>query len=296
MSAHANAAVVRRWFGEIVNGKTDPHTLLHELDQTISADFVDHDGPDPQHGYQALRKMLPLLLKGLPDAHFTIDQLVADDDLVAVRLRGEATHTAELAGIPPTGKRLVWTENEILRLRDGRIVESWGEGTLEDALAEIGFRFGQSRANGAAGAGPAEQPKAALTPAEMDAIVDEHFRAEAQVDIDAILATYADQIEFEMVGNPEGVLRDKAAIAVFYNMLFGEMTDLSMQRLRRWYGPSHLVDDSVISAKATGRPFGLDGKGRAFTFRLLHVFDFEDGRISRESSWLDMGAIVHQLA
>ena len=152
MSAQANAAVVRRWFGEIVNGKTDPHTLLHELDQTIAPDFVDHDGPDPQHGYQALRKMLPLLLKGLPDTHFTIDQLVADDDLVAVRLRGEATHTAELAGIPPTGKRLVWTENEILRLRDGRIVESWGEGTLEDALASICFRPGQSRAHGTAGA------------------------------------------------------------------------------------------------------------------------------------------------
>ena len=130
----------------------------------------------------------------------------------------------------------------------------------------------------------------------MDAVVDEHFGAEARVDIDAIMATYADQIEFDMVGNPEGVLRDKAAIAVFYNMLFGEMTDLSMQRLRRWYGPSHLVDDSVISAKASGRPFGLDGKGRAFTFRLLHVFDFEDGRISRESSWLDMGAIMQQLS
>jgi predicted ester cyclase len=69
-----------------------------------------------------------------------------------------------------------------------------------------------------------------------------------------------------------------------------------MQRLRRWYGPNHLVDDSVISAKATGRPFGLDGKGRPFTFRLLHVFDFEDGRISRESSWLDMGAIMQQLS
>ena len=178
-----------------------------------------------------------------------------------------------------------WTENEILRLRDGQIVESWGEGSLEDALASIGFPPGQSH-----------ETTPALTPAEMDAIVDEHFRAEAQVDIDAIMATYADHVEFDVAGNPQGVLRAKAAIAVFYNTLFGEMTDLRMQRLRRWYGPNHLVDDSLISAKASGRPFGLEGKGRPFTFRLLHVFDFLNGRISRESSWLDMGAIIHQLS
>jgi predicted ester cyclase len=148
MSAQANKAIVRRWFGEIVNGKTDPATLLRELDQTMAPEFVDHDGPDPQHGRDALRSMLPVLLKGLPDAHFNIEQLVAEDDLVAVRLRGEATHTAPLAGIPPTGRKLVWTENEIFRLHHGRIVESWGEGTLEEALASIGFRAG-ARAPGA---------------------------------------------------------------------------------------------------------------------------------------------------
>ena len=147
MSAEANKAIVRRWFGEIVNGTTDTATLLHELDATIAPEFVDHDGPDPHHGREALRSLLPLLLHGLPDAHFTIEQLLAEDDLVAVRVRGEATHTAELASIPPSGKTLVWTENELIRLRDGRFVESWGEGTVEDALAEVGFHFGPPTAS-----------------------------------------------------------------------------------------------------------------------------------------------------
>jgi predicted ester cyclase len=147
VSAQANKATVRRWFGEIVNGQTDRTMLLRELDETFAPEFLDHDGPDPSHGREALRKMLPLLLAALPDARLTIEQLVAEGDLVAVRLRGEATHTAELAGVPPTGQKLVWTENELLRLRDGRIVESWGEGTLEDALATIGFHFGQRNAS-----------------------------------------------------------------------------------------------------------------------------------------------------
>jgi predicted ester cyclase len=50
-------------------------------------------------------------------------------------------------GIAPTGKHISWTENEIFRFEGGRIVESWGEGGLDEALAEIGlgFRSGQGR-------------------------------------------------------------------------------------------------------------------------------------------------------
>jgi predicted ester cyclase len=67
---------------------------------------------------------------------------------VAVRVRGRATHTGEVMGIAPTGKRITWTENEIFRIANGRIVESWGESGLEEALAEVGLAFkGSSRTN-----------------------------------------------------------------------------------------------------------------------------------------------------
>jgi predicted ester cyclase len=93
------------------------------------------------NGREAMRRAVPVLLKALPDASFTVEQLIGEGDLVAVRLRGQATHTGEVMGIAPTGKRITWTENEIFRLADGRVVESWGEGGLEEALAEIGFAF-----------------------------------------------------------------------------------------------------------------------------------------------------------
>lgn len=35
--------------------------------------------------------------------------------------------------------------------------------------------------------------------------------------------------------------------------------------------------------------------GRRVTFRILHVFAFRDGLISREQVWIDSGAIVAQL-
>jgi predicted ester cyclase len=66
--------------------------------------------------------------------------------------------------------------------------------------------------------------------------------------------------------------------------------------VRRWYGEDHAVDESILHATATGWPFGLDWRGRRVQARLLHVFDFADGLITRESAWFDIGAIQEQLA
>ena len=57
-----------------------------------------------------------------------------------------------------------------------------------------------------------------------------------------------------------------------------------------------LVDDSIWRGKASGRPFGVDGRGRDLEFRLLHVVEFTDaGEMKRENVWVDLGAIVQQL-
>ena len=70
-----------------------------------------------------------------------------------------------------------------------------------------------------------------------------------------------------------------------------------MRSLRRLYGPNFMVDDSVWSVKAPGRPFGIEGRGRPLEFRLLHVLEFADsGDIRRENVWIDLAAIQRQLA
>lgn len=141
MTTDENKETVRRWFTETVRGGTDAQTFRAAAARTFSPQLVDHDGPDPAHSYEALVRAVPGLLRALPDARFTIEQLFGEGDLVAVRLRGEATHTGEVMGKPPTGKRIAWAENEIFRFEGGLIVESWGEGTLDDALASVGLGF-----------------------------------------------------------------------------------------------------------------------------------------------------------
>jgi predicted ester cyclase len=141
MSVASNKELVQHWFVEIVNGHTAPETFQQALDATFAPHFIDYDGPNPSMGRETLRHTIPLLLQALPDAYFTVEHLISEGDLVAVRLRGQATHTGSVLGNAPTGKRITWTENEIYRLAGGQIVESWGEGGLEEALAEIGLSF-----------------------------------------------------------------------------------------------------------------------------------------------------------
>jgi predicted ester cyclase len=60
-----------------------------------------------------------------PDCRFTIDDMIAEGDQVVTKKTFTGTHTGELNGIPPTGKRVTLRFADFMRIRDGKIVEHW---------------------------------------------------------------------------------------------------------------------------------------------------------------------------
>ena len=70
------------------------------------------------------------ILKGteqiFPDMQVEILDLIEEDDKVAIRARFTGTHSAELCGVPATGKKISFEALEIFRLKDSLIAESWG--------------------------------------------------------------------------------------------------------------------------------------------------------------------------
>jgi ketosteroid isomerase-like protein len=134
------------------------------------------------------------------------------------------------------------------------------------------------------------------TRARMDALVDGHYCAEEAGDLDAIVAGFAPDAEHDVAGRPGEALHGSDQIAGFYRALLAELRIDRFERVRRWYGDEHVVDESVLHATAVGHPFGLDGRGRPVSTRFLHIFDFTNGLISRESAWIDLAAIQQQLA
>ena len=137
----------------------------------------------------------------------------------------------------------------------------------------------------------------ALTPAQMDAKLDEHFAFEAADDVAGVLATLSDDVEHDIVGWPPGPAHGRDATRAFYEALFADLADGKVASTRRLYGENFMVDDSLWRGRAPGRPFGIEGKDRPLEFRLLHVLEFTDeGDIGRENVWIDLAAIQQQLA
>ncbi|MFV3308522.1 nuclear transport factor 2 family protein [Pseudomonas sp. NY15181] len=136
----------------------------------------------------------------------------------------------------------------------------------------------------------------ALPREEMDRKIDEHFRFEADDNVDGVLATLAGDVEHDIVGHPGGPTHGREAARPFYEGLFADLAEGHVETRRRLYGENFVVDESYWSGHAPGRPFGLEGRGRALQFRLLHVVEFaESGAIQRENVWVDLGAIQRQL-
>lgn len=136
-----------------------------------------------------------------------------------------------------------------------------------------------------------------LSPELMDAKLDEHFGFEARDDVEGVLSTLTDDVEHDIVGWPSGPSHGPAEARAFYENLFADLADGEVRSVRRLYGGTFMVDESIWSGIAVGSPFGFEGRGRPLTFRLLHVLEFaEDGRIARENVWIDSAAIAQQLA
>lgn len=137
----------------------------------------------------------------------------------------------------------------------------------------------------------------ALTREEMDRKIDEHFRFEAEDDVEGVLATLSETVEHDIVGQPSGPTHGREAARAFYERLFADLADGQVTCLRRLHGDGFLVDDSLWRGTAPGCPFGVEGKGRPLEFRLLHVIEFaENGDIRRENVWVDLASIRRQLA
>jgi len=131
---------------------------------------------------------------------------------------------------------------------------------------------------------------------EMDRIIDEHFQYEAQDDIDGVMASLAAEVEHEVIPSPVGVLHDRSHVREYYELLFGAVKGESVTPIRRLYGEDFIVDETLWNGRIEdGKPFLCDGKSGPVSFRLLHIFELREGKITREAAWCDLAAIQRQL-
>ncbi len=131
--------------------------------------------------------------------------------------------------------------------------------------------------------------------ADMDRLIKEHLAAEKAGDPSGCVAMYTDDVEHDVVGAPHGPLHGTEAARGFYDFLTANIRTEEMVPTHSYYGEDCCIVEHDWIGTVPGEFLGIPGHGRRITFRMLHVWEFRDGKISRENVWLDGGAIAAQL-
>jgi predicted ester cyclase len=101
--------------------------------------FVDHNPVQGQKpGVEGFMESRISLMKAFADFESTIEDMIAQGDKVVVRLTQNATHAGELWGLPPTNKRVTYTETTMWRVVRGKCVERWCNSDSLSLMMQLG--------------------------------------------------------------------------------------------------------------------------------------------------------------
>lgn len=129
------AAVVRRVVAAFNAGDLEDGLAL------IAPDVVDHVAPPGlPPGRDGWRRKWLDMKAAFPDMRATIEQVVARDDMVSSRYTVHGTHSGEFLGARATGRTFAVLAIDMIRVRDGRVVEHWAVSDLAAMLTQLGLR------------------------------------------------------------------------------------------------------------------------------------------------------------
>jgi steroid delta-isomerase-like uncharacterized protein len=139
MTVEENKAILRRYKVDILNSRE-----IDALDEVVAVDYLDHAAfPGQAPGLEGLKQRVTTLFQAL-EPTWTIDDIVAEDDMVVLRWSHIGTHVGEFLGIPPTGKSFTIRGIDMYRVRDGKMAEHWNVVDLYGFCQQVGAFPGEA--------------------------------------------------------------------------------------------------------------------------------------------------------
>ncbi len=135
------------------------------------------------------------------------------------------------------------------------------------------------------------------TPAELDELINQHFMFEATNNVDGVVGSLGGNFTHEVFPMTQGTITEKDKVQDFYQWLFDNVNGTGVTPLKRYYGDDFLIDETVWHGEVVdGAPLGCEGMSGPVSFRMLHVFEVQDGKITKEQVWCDLAEIQKQLS
>jgi steroid delta-isomerase-like uncharacterized protein len=110
------------------------------LDPLLAPDMIDHTpASGPIIGREPGKQLIASFARAFPDTTLNVDLMVAEGDTVAAFVSYQSTHTGSFMGHPPTGKVVRVTGMDIMRYRDGQVIELWSQFDDLGLLQQLGI-------------------------------------------------------------------------------------------------------------------------------------------------------------
>jgi steroid delta-isomerase-like uncharacterized protein len=139
-----NKAIVRRLYEEVWNKRR-----VELVDELMSPSHAMHDNhlPDSGIGPEAYKRNVARFVAGFPDLRFTVEDMLVENDKVAVGWTISGTHKGEFRGISPTGRKVSVEGITINHIADGKIMDSYISVDYLGLMQQLGVApaFGPSK-------------------------------------------------------------------------------------------------------------------------------------------------------
>jgi len=136
MTLEDNKALVSRIADEVWNrGELE---VINE----ITAASASYHGPHMPNGVgdrESWKQAIRMYRGAFPDSHVTFEELIASGDTVVGRWSATGTHTGQLPGVEPTGKRIAIGGITIYRIAGGKIAEAWEQLDMLGMWRQLGL-------------------------------------------------------------------------------------------------------------------------------------------------------------
>jgi predicted ester cyclase len=116
---------------------------LDVADGRFTDDYTAHVPglPGRHHGPDAFKRVIGMWRSAFHDLHMTIEHLVAEGDFVANHFTTRGTHTGMLFGQAPTGRTIEVESQELHRVADGLVAETWVCNDVPSILMQLGLEM-----------------------------------------------------------------------------------------------------------------------------------------------------------
>jgi steroid delta-isomerase-like uncharacterized protein len=113
---------------------------VDRLDDLLAPDMVDHSAASgPVIGREPGKQLISTYAQAFPNTQLTVELMVAEDDKVAAFVSYRGTNSGEFQGRPPTGKTVHVTGMDIMRYRNGQVIELWSQFDDLGLLQQLGL-------------------------------------------------------------------------------------------------------------------------------------------------------------